>query len=703
MSGSALLKKLQHGVRCHQQGDTETAAQIYREVLCEDPGNADAWHLNGLVEFAHGDRLHAESSLWRAIQLKPDEPEFQANLAAILVQQNRSIEAESVCRRVLRIDGSHCAALSHLGTALRQQRRLHESLETFQLAAKKTSDAAALCNLSSVLIDLGRIEEARRTLETARSMAPQIPQVHINLGAVQREMGDSSSAMESLQRAEELMPDSFEVHVNRGNLFLDIGRSLDAVEEFQKAIAINPAIPSAVAGLGRALQQTGNWEESLEAHRLAAELDPDNQLYQSAYLYSVSLSPGLSRKEVVQRHVEWGRRLEASVRPIERHDIDRNPDRPLRIGYVSPDFRSHATMRFAFSFLRDHHIADYPVVLYSETGRDDETTKAIRALGHTWRPTKGLNDDALAAQIVSDQIDILVDLAGHTAENRLPVFARKPAPIQVSFLGYPTTTGLSRIDYFLTDAIREPGNAQMWFSEQPYFLPHGACCYEVLDQALETGPCPFLANGFLTLGSTHRLEKISPETLRLWALVMSAVPSAKLLLFRDTLKSSAVQNHLKQTLLEYGINTARVTMGWELPANHLQIYDRIDLLLDVFPWGSGTVAYDAMWMGVPIPTLAGERGACRATASMLHHCGFPELIAETPDRYLSTIVRLAQQPEQLVELRQKIRAAMLKTVCNGAQFTRDLEAAYRSMWKRFLTGSATAKASKHARRRKSSR
>ncbi len=684
MTATDTQTMLRTAIRQHQSGDIGAAVQIYAEVLQKDPGNADAWHLSGLAEFANGDQIHAESSLRRAIALKPDEPEFKSNLAALLVNMRRSGEAEDICRDVLRIDAGHAAALGHLGTALRQQGRLQESLKSFEAANDKGENGASLCNLGTVLADLGRVDDARDALLRASELAPKMPQVHINLGAVQRELGDIDGALQSLQTAEELTPDAYEVFVNRANLFLEVGRVLDAIEEYQKAIAINSATPSAVAGLGRALQQAGSWEESLEAQRLAAELDPDDQKYQSSYLYAASLSPLLTADAVAYRHAEWGQQLERSIEPVVAHRNDLSIDRKLRIAYVSPDLRSHATMRFLYPLLEAHDRNQFELFFYSETAVEDDATQKVKSLSDGWCATKGLRDEDLSQRIQDDRIDVLIDLAGHTSANRLPVFAHKPAPVQVSFLGYPNTTGLRRVDYFLTDRIREPHNAEDFFTETPVFMPHGACCYSA-PNAPDVAPPPVLENGHITLGSTHRLEKISPQTLKLWAWVMTAIPDAKLLVFRDTLRSSELREQTQQLLLESGINTGRVRFGWELPEQHLDIYSDIDIMLDVFPWGSGTIAYDAMWMGVPIPTLPGDRGGCRATASMMHFCGLPDLVADSPESYVQVVSNLAADQDRLVELRNGTRAAMSNTVCNGQQFARDIEAEYRKMWQTYVT------------------
>ncbi len=692
MDDSTRTSKLQKAVRHHQSGELQTALNLYAEILKTDPANANAWHLSGLAAHQTGDDAKAESLVRYAIELSPNNPEFHANLASILVAQRRNTEAEVICTDLLKRFPDHAAAWSHLGTSLRQQRRYTDSLCAYRQAIQFKLDATSLCNLGAVLIDLGRAVEAIEALTDALELSPELPQALLNLSAACKQLKDPETAMQVLLWAEQLLPDSYEVQVNKANLLLDMGQVHDAIVASQNAISRDPSRPSAVAGLGRSLQQTGQWEEALEAHQLAAELDPTDQRYQSSYLYSVSLSPLLEMPEVVRRHADWGRKIESATckLPLPENARDVRPNRPLKIGYVSPDFRQHATVRFLMPLLESQDQTQFPFYCYSEVAAEDATTARIRKLSTGWRRTYAVSDSELAQQIQQDQIDILVDLAGHTGGNRLPVFAMKPAPVQISFLGYPSTTGLSRIDYFLTDAIRVPAEDSGIFTETPIRLPHGACCYGTSD-TVNVSKLPMLQNGFVTLGSTHRLEKISPATWQLWSKVMQSLPNAKLFMFRDVLKSKSLRTQILGTAVATGIDTNRIQFGWEMPLNYLEVYSKIDILLDVFPWGSGTIAHDAMWMGVPVPAIIGDRPVCRATASLLHNCGFPELAARDTDDYLKIITELATAPQRLSKIREKLRPAMQSSVCDARRFAADIEQTFRSTWNAFLQNSKSAR------------
>ncbi|MCA9048446.1 MAG: tetratricopeptide repeat protein [Planctomycetaceae bacterium] len=682
MTTFAVKRTLERAIALHQAGDTSGASVLYRQILEKEPQHAEAWHLSGLIACTDGDPTDGEARIRKAIRIDPHDDRFQVNLATVLIRKKQLTEAEQLCQGVLRTTPHNTSALAGLGTSLRLQQRREEAQRVFEKAVELERSALALCNLATVMTDLGRLEEARSLLLEARDLDNHLPEVHRNLAIVLRELGKAEEAFKSLAVAESQQPDSAKSSLTKANLLLDDGQPVEAAGEYQKALAADPESTDAVFGLGCALLQTGHWSEAFEACQLAASRSPENHRFASGMLCAAALSPALNAEEVVELHRQWGRRIE-SMTPEESLQPDLSVDRPLRIGYVSPDLYSHATMSFLFPLLNAHDRSAFQIVLYSQSAKEDGSTRRLKNLGDEWCCTRSLSDEQFAQRMRSDRIDILIDLAGHTADNRLPVFARKPAPIQVSFLGYPHTTGLSRIDYFLTDRIRQPGDAAAAFTERPVFLPHGAACFAATD-APDTAPPPWVSNGFITLGSTHRPEKISDNVLALWSQVLQQLPDARLQIFRDSLRQESLRTQLALRLHKIGADLSRIDFSWDLPQPHYNVYRRFDILLDVLPWGSGTTAYDAMWMGVPIPTIAGDRGSCRATASLLYYAGFPELVAESAEQYISIVRSLAENRDRLIVLRHELRPAMRQTVCNAARFARDVEAALRQFWSDYL-------------------
>ncbi len=682
-------KALREGYRRHLAGDRQKAAQIYAEVLTANPENADAWHLSGVLAHQRGRTDDAEQLLRLALKFRPADPSFETNLAAVLLAAGKAEEAETVCRRVLQIEPDRHDAMLHLGTALRQLERYHEGLAVCRKAAKRMPhDPQLLCNLGALFTDTGQLHEALQVLKLAHSLNPRLPQICLNLGSVQRQLGLFEEAAVSLSQATELAPDLAEAATNLANLLLELGQPEQALAEFRRALRLNPNSPSALSGLGQGLQVLGRWNDAMAAFDQACALplargrSSARQRILSNRMYCASLVPGLTRSQVCALHSEWGRHLESVTVPVSHPPTDQ-PDRRLRVGYVSPDFRRHATMKFFLPFFMAHDRENFEFICYSENARTDDVSQQVQELADHWRLTCGVCDAQMVQMILEDQIDILVDLAGHTAGNRLTVFAARPAPIQVSFLGYPNTTGLTRIDYLLTDNVREDSSSAAFFTEQLVAMPHGACCFDAGTSAPDLSEPPVLRNGHVTLGSTHRLEKLSPQCLRLWADVMKLVPSARLLILRDVLGSSEVirQNLLRQ-LAEAGIDLDRTDLRWDVPGNHLEVYSEIDIVLDVFPWPSGTTAYEAMWMGVPVPAVYAHSACSGAAASFLRFCGADELIARSPEHYVRLVAALAENTAELSRFRHSLRNQMAATVCNAKQFALDLEQAYSAMWRR---------------------
>lgn len=675
MSATAVQNQLQAAIAQHQRGNYAAAAAVYAEVLQQNPQVADAWHLSGLIAWQNGNYSDAENLILRALELQPHQPDYLSNLAAVLLAADRPQEAEQTAQQALQHGGSRNKCRKHLATAVARQGRHAEGIDILQqLANEDPLDAIVHSNLGAMLQEARRYDEAVDVLDTAIQLNPNSHQARLNFGAALRETGQLQRSLVELDEAVKLGPQAPQCYINRGNTRLDFGDTTGALQDFQQAVELDPQSAVALNGLGRSLQTIGQWEPALEALELACQMDGPAGRFESNRLYCASLAPHLSPQQLFDLHAGWGRKVESQidVLPAVRYEHDR-----IRIGYVSPDFRNHATMRFILPQLEAHDTGQVDVYCYAE-GRQDEVTERVRACCTGWRPTSHLSDDDLTQQIRADEIDVLIDLAGHTAGNRLPVFARRPATVQASFLGYPNTTGLSRIDFFLTDAVREPSHTKSLFTEDRYCLPHGACCFQA-PSSLPINDPPSIDRGGITFGSTHRLEKISSECLTLWARVMDCVPGSRLLVVRDSLANASTRNTLEGQLHAAGIDTSRVEFRWELPDDHLQIYHDIDILLDVSPWGSGTTAYECMWMGVPIPTIGGNQGRCRATASMMHQLGLQELTADTPDDYVRLTTALASDRPRLQHLRHSLRPTMEQTVCNGQSFARDIEQACAAM------------------------
>jgi predicted O-linked N-acetylglucosamine transferase (SPINDLY family) len=403
----------------------------------------------------------------------------------------------------------------------------------------------------------------------------------------------------------------------------------------------------------------------------------------SAELFNANYDPAASAEALFAMHVRWGQDHEEPHRFT--HENVPDPSRILRVGYVSPDFRENAVMVFMAPVLAHHDPAEVRVFLYGSVRRPDATTARIRTSSPAFRDISRLSDGAAAERIHADEIDVLVDLAGHLGEGRLPIFAQRPAPVQVTYMGYPNTTGLRAIDYRLTDAVADPPGEPSYHVEELFRLPRGFSCYAPPVEAPSVSPSPALARGWVTFGSKHKIEKLNPSVVSLWARVLHEVPRSRILLYRHRLDGE-IREQVVQRFAAHGIAADRIDLRNRMPdgRHHLAVYEEIDVSLDAFPWTGPTTACDALWMGAPVVTWSGARHAERMVASILASAGLGECVARSPDEYVAIAARLAADVDALAELRRGLRARVAASpLCDGPSFTRDLEAAYRAMWQRW--------------------
>ncbi len=427
------------------------------------------------------------------------------------------------------------------------------------------------------------------------------------------------------------------------------------------------------------------------AYHRALALKPDYAEAHGNLIFMMNYDARFSQKDIFAESRRWNEIHAAPYREHERtHASDRDPDRRLRVGYLSPNFREHSVSYFADPLIAGHDRRSFEVFCYAQVIKPDTRTERFRDLADVWRSTVGLTDATVAERIREDGIDILVDLAGYTGENRLLVFAARPAPVQVSWLGYPNTTGLSAMDYRLTDAIADPEGADdTLYSETLVRLPNGFLCFTPAGDAPDIGGSPALSNGHVTFGSFNHLPKVSPEVVETWAQILERVPGSRLLLKSHPLADAATRDRYLDMFATHGIDARRVELfSWiASKSGHLGAYDRVDIGLDPFPYNGTTTTCEALWMGVPVVTLRGERHSGRVGASLLTRMDLVDLIAETKDAYVETAVGLAKAPDRLsgfrTELRQRMKGSPL---CDGDTFARDVEAVYREMWRYWCSG-----------------
>lgn len=676
---AALLRK---------QGKRDEAIAALREAQRLRPDVPETHHDLGIL-LEHGGKPDEAVSCYRAaIQLRPGYAEAYSSLGVALDRLGQSARALECVREAVRLQPDFAGGLNNLGVLLEKRGDWREAEACFRQALRLDSRfLEALYNLASVLGKLGAFDEAEALGRQAVAVRPQSAEAHHNLAFVLAARGRFAESATLYRQAIRLKPDFVDPHVNLASVLGKLGRLEEAEAACREAIRLQPDRAEAYGNLGFVLVEQGRIAESSACYREALRLQPGSPTLRSGSLYGRNYDPDADPATLLDEHRQWGQTQHAAVAAgaAPTLDRDRDRDRPLRVGYLSPDLRAHPVAFFLRPILAHHDRRRIEATCYADLAAPDAVSEQLRGLSQAWRPTYGLTDAQVVDRIRGDRIDILVDLAGHTGNHRLGVFARKPAPVQVTYLGYPNTTGLTTIDYLLTDAVADPPDAPAWSTEEPFHLPRGFCCYSAPEDAPAVAPLPARSTGAVTFGSLHKLPKLNRAVLDLWADLLAALPSARLLLFRNNL-----QGRPREQILAHfegrGIDPQRLDLRHAIAGggSHLGVYQDIDIALDVFPWCGHTTACEALWMGVPVVTLAGHRHASRMTASVLTTLGMPELIATTRAGYLELARDLAGDLDRLEAIRTGLRARMRGSrLCDGEAFTRDLEAAYRAMWQRW--------------------
>lgn len=600
------------------------------------------------------------------------------DVALRLISSGRPAQAEPILRDALASDPHDADALHFLGLLRHRQGRHAEALDLLRRSVERAPAAAHFrSNLAGVLGQLGLHAEALAHLREVVRAQPTLPQGHNNLGVALESIGQLDEAAAALSEALRLHPAYPEAHNNLGNVFLKRRAPADAARCYRAALSHRPDYPQAHQNLAIALSDLGRADEAVEHYRKAVDLRPDSARLGSDYLYALHYLRGDEPRAMFEAHEAWADRHARPLYPPgeTRYRPPPSRNRPLRVGYVSPDFRSHPVSRFFEPILQHHDRQRFDVFCYSGVARPDAVTQRLHSYpGITWRQTCGLSDDALADGIRADNIDILVDLTGHMAGSRLLVFARKPAPVQVSFLGYPNTTGVATIDYRITDAVQDPpGETDAFHTERLIRLNRCCWAYRPDADSPDVNELPAPARGHVTFACLNKLVKVTPRMIALWARILSAVPRSRLMVLAGGAGSSAAD-----LFATGGIAPDRVQFVPRLPRDpYLRLYHGIDLALDTFPYNGHTTTCDALWMGVPTITLAGTTHVSRAGLNVLTRVGLAELAANDADAYVDAAVSLASDLPRLAAHRTRLREAMSGSVLtDGIGLTRSLEAQF---------------------------
>jgi protein O-GlcNAc transferase len=550
--------------------------------------------------------------------------------------------------------------------------------------AGAAAEIAAETAIAERLMASGRADEAQDAYVSILAREPRNFAALLAMAQLAQRAGDDDASLHYHTRLAESHPDDARAQFACGNFHARRYDFPRARACYRKAVELAPAWSGAWNNLGNVEKYLGNLPEGLACYDRAVAADPDNAALHSSALIALHYDTSTSHDDLLARHVAWADRHAARHYPPARAWPNaKEPERILRIGYLSAWFDGHILAHFLRHVLPHHDRARFSIYAYSGTRQPDDYTTELAGTVDHWRDVRALSDDAVAGSITTDAIDVLVDLDGHTPGSRLLVLARKPAPVQVTWLGYFNTTGIRAIDYIVTDPRTTPADSPQRFAETPLRLPETRFCYAPVRYAPDVSPAPCARRGVFTFGSFNRYDKIGPDVVACWSEVLSRVPAARLVIKNSAMAIPYARTELARQFADRGIAPGRVELRGKSPhPAMLEEYGDIDLGLDTFPYNGGLTTCEALWQGVPIVAIAEERMISRQTAAMLQLVGAGEFVARTRDEYVALAVGWAQRPADLALVRQELRGRMRASpLCDGPRFTRDLETALRNAWR----------------------
>jgi predicted O-linked N-acetylglucosamine transferase (SPINDLY family) len=650
-------------------GQWADAEAICRAVLQAVPDEFEAHLIVGAACQLAGRAAEAEHAWRRAVELNPASVPAWTNLAVALAAQDRCVEAEAAYRRALEIEPTQPTTLYNWGRILHRQGRLADAEEAYRRAsAAQPGYAKAYYNRAIVLQELGRSEEAEAGYRQTLAVNPRFAEAANNLGNLLRDQGRAAEAETCYRQALEVAPGHVSALVNLGLAWARVDRLSEAEALFLAAHQNHPDAAEPMAGLGYVCRSAGRIEEAIGWLRRALQAKPRAAGIHSSLLLCLQSRPGITLAELAEAHRAWDERHARPLRTVwPPMDNDFRSPRPLRLGFVSADLAEHPVGHLligVFEFLAERCHA----VCYYDSPRRDWMVARFRAAAGAWREVSTWSDDRLARQIRDDRIDVLVDLAGHSGDNRLLVFARRPAPVQVSWLGYPGTTGMAAMDYLVADRYQVPECDEPYYVETVLRLPDSYVAVKGVDGAPAVGPLPSAAVGHITLGSFSNPAKINAEVVRLWARLLLRLPGSRLLLKYPGLDDRPTAARLRRQFVENGVPAERVQIEGRSPrAELLAAYHRVDIALDTSPYSGGLTTLEALWMGVPVITCPGRTFAGRHALSYLSTAGLGELVADNADDYLVRAIALAGDRPRLTRVRASLRQQVAASPLGNAE------------------------------------
>jgi len=708
---------LAEAVKAYREGRHPIAQALCRHILSDLPNHFDAWHLLGASEADCGRYEESLAALTRAVGIEPRSAEAQFKLGMTLARLSRHGEARPCLEKAIALRPNFPAASTNLGNTLMQLRLFEQAISAHDRAiALKPDYAEAHCNRGMALVLLNRHEEADQDFDRALLFNPRLPPALFGKGLANMNLRNFEVALSALDAALVAAPGNIGMLSQRGRLFMQLGQLDKAETDYDAVLAQQPKFEPALCGKAQVSLQAGKIAQAfaacmqvlaqnsrsevaltllgachgaqgetataIEYFDRALAIKPDLDDAHNRKIFALDYLPGIDFETLQAARKSWWDAIGARLPRRKLTDRNLDPERRIVVGYVSSEFRGHSAALALLPVLQHHDHTKFEIVGYSCLPAQDAVTAECRAAVDRWIDAWELSDDKLADRIEADQVDILIDVSGHTADNRLPVFARKPAPVQVSAFGHATGTGMPVMDYVLSDAVTIPENVRHLFAERIHDLP--ALITVAPPPGIPPSPLPMLRNGYVTFAMFNRVEKVSDPALALWSRLLQSLPGSMLMVKSAVLNDPLLLDRWTARFAAHGLTEDRVRYFGSTPRDeHLAMFSQVDIALDPFPQNGGISTWEALQMGVPVVTKLGTgTPAARAGASIVKAVGLQDWVAADDDGYIAIAQRYASRPSELAELRASLPAMVVNSEAgNSKRYTRRVEEAYRKFWR----------------------
>ncbi len=671
-------------VELHQSGDRVNAERHYRAILSQLPDHAATLCNLGTLLASQNNFAEAANCYSLCLATSPGYADAHYNFGNLYRRVGQWPEAIAQYEACLRSQPDHTGGHFNLGLTLVNRNELSAAGDCFRrVLALEPNYADAHSRLGDLLLRSGNADAAAASFRRYLELKPQDHRGYNNLGLALANLNQPDEAVQTLKRALEMKPDYADAYNTLGLAYEQQGKKDAAADCYTKAVELKPDFADAWSNLGTNLTEAGRADEAIEALRQSLAIKPNSSAIHSNLLLTLNYTSTLTPAQVTEEHRRWAGRFAPGAATIRPHDP--RPDRSVRVGYLSADMRSHTVAGLIELLFEHHDRSQFHVSAYSNVPRPDDTTTRLSKLADSFRSVVGLSDTAAADLIRTDNIDILIDMSGHTAGNRLEVLALKPAPVQMTLFGYPNTTGMHTVDYRLTDEVADPPGMTESLSVEKLLRIDGlAWAYKPPVGVPDVASLPSLVNPSFTFGCLNNPAKISELCLETWSRLLATIPNSRLVLLAG--QSARGAQRLTDRFLAAGVSRERLELVFRLPTlEYFEAHQLIDLMIDPFPYNGGVTTCDSLWMGVPVLSIAGNSYVSRQGASIMTHVGLSEFIAESPGHLIALAQTWANNREWLADIRLGLRRQMMQSpITDGVRYVRSLEAALRNAWLRAL-------------------